>query len=190
MFALLKDAVSVDSDAYVAQRQTVAMTALCDAAVSAKTEKLSAFEVVSALFSDKEAYALTGLNTYDNVRWFRKEQMEATLQQIALAQGIVHYKKLGFEELASFNKLLNKYVKEAEYNADNLLKLLEPPKPKAKPKAKAAVKKTDAKKGTAKAAAKKPAVKKDAASKAAPKKPVALKKAPAEKAVKTKKTKK
>ena len=190
MFALLKDAVSTDSDAYVAQRQVIAMAALCDAAVLAKTDKAAAYEVFVRLFGDKEAYVLTGLNTFNNVRWFRKEDMEAILQQIALAQGIVHYKKAGFEKLAAFNKALEKFVKAAEYNADNLLKLLEPPKPKAKPKAKVAAKKAEAKKGTANATAKKTAAKKDAASKAAPKKPATSKKAPAEKAVKPKKTKK
>ena len=177
MFALLKDAVSVDSDAYVVQRQIIAMVALCDVAVSAKTDKAGAYQVFDNLFSDKEAYVLTGLNTYNNVRWFRKEEMEAMLQEAALAQGIVHYKKAGFEKLAAFNKVLEKYVKEAEYNADALLKLLEPVKPKAKKtkaaasktaktaKPKAAKAKTTKAKAETKTAAKKPAAKKPAAKK-------------------------
>ena len=181
MFALLKDSVSIDSDAYVAQRQVIAMAALCDVAVLAKTDKAGAYEVFDNLFSDKEAYILTGLNTYNNVRWFRKEDMEAMLQETALAQGIVHYKKAGFEKLAAFNKALEKFVKAAEYNADTLLEMLAPAKPKAKAKkAKSAASKTAAKtektakakasKAGAKAAAKKPAAKKPAAKKPAAKK--------------------
>lgn len=189
LFALLKDTVTVDSDAYTAQQQIIAMTVLCDTVISAKTAKTGAYEIASYLFKDKESYVLTGLNKYNNIRWFGKEQMESSLEHIALSQGIVHYRKAGFETLTSFNKTLNTYVKDAEYNADNLLKLLEPPKPKTKPKAKAAAKKADAKKDTAKATARKTAAKKDAASKATPKKPAASKKAPAEKAVKPKKTK-
>lgn len=158
MISLLKDAVAVDSDSYVVQRQLILMASLCDAPVLAKTEKEGAFEVVSALFSDKDAALLTGLNLYNNVRWFGKEQMEDAVAQIVFAQGVVHYAKQGFEKLNSFKKTLNSNIKAAEYNADVLLASLEPPKPKvkkaAKPKAGTAAK-TTAKKPAAKTAAKK-----------------------------------
>ncbi|NLK46096.1 MAG: alpha-amylase [Treponema sp.] len=146
LFTLLKEITSADSDTYIAQRQVILMLALCDTPVLYKTEKEGAFEVISALFNDKDSYALTGLNTYNNVRWFGKEQMEDSVSQIVFAQGVVHYEKAGFEKLNSFKKMLNSNIKAAGYNADDLLKKLELPKPKTAVKKSVSKRKPTAKK--------------------------------------------
>ena len=88
----------------------------------------------------------------------------------------------GYDSMAvAFNKALEKFVKAAEYNADTLLEMLAPAKPKAKAKkAKPAASKTAAKtektaKAKASKAGTKATAKKSAAKKPAAKKPAAKK---------------
>jgi hypothetical protein len=72
--------------------------------------------------------------------------MEDSVSQIVFAQGVVHYEKAGFEKLNSFKKMLNSNIKAAGYNADDLLKKLELPKPKTAVKKSVSKRKPTAKK--------------------------------------------
>ena len=126
----------------------------------AKNKKDAAYKVVSFLTESKYAGALSGANTFDNVKWFNKEMMENSLNQIEMLM-LLSASKDKAEEVIKFFKLLNAARVKAAYKCELFLKQFEPAKKKVAEKKASTVKK---------AATKKPAVKKASAKKAPSKK--------------------
>lgn len=114
----------------------------------AKNKKDAAYKVVSFLTESKYAGALSGANTFDNVKWFNKEMMENSLNQIEMLM-LLSASKDKAEEVIKFFKLLNAARVKAAYKCELFLKQFEPAKKKVAEK-KPAAKKATAKKAPAK----------------------------------------
>ena len=129
-----------------------------------QNKKEVALSIVSLLTENKLSGALSGANTFDNVRWFNKEMMENSLNQIELLMLLAGPQSKVPEVFKLFKQINAARIKSA-YKCDLFLK------PFDLPKKKESVKKEPAKK----AAASKTTVKK------APAKKTPVKKAPAKK---------
>ncbi len=129
----------------------------------AKNKKDAAYKVVSFLTESKFAGPLSGVNTFDNVKWFNKEMMENSLNQIEMLM-LLSASKDKAEEVIKFFKLLNAARVKAAYKCELFLKQFESAKKKPVAKKESTEKKTVAvkKASTAKktAAKKAPAKKK------------------------------
>ena len=107
-------------------------------------KKEVALSIVSLLTKNKLSGALSGANTFDNVRWFNKEMMENSLNQIELLMLLAAPQTKVPDVFKLFKQINTARIKSA-YKCDLFLKQFELPKKKA-PVKKATAKKESAKK--------------------------------------------
>ena len=134
-----------------------------------KDEKKAAYKIVSLLVDSKFERALSGANTFDNIKWFNKEIIEENLNIIFMIMALNATAAKLPAVFGLYKKICRAKLKSV-YKCQLLLKAFEEPVKKTTAK-KTAVKKTTAKKTVSKKAVPK---------KTAAKKPVS-KKAPAKK---------
>ncbi len=135
------------------------------AAASKKTAATNpaALVLASLCCESTDAIALSRANSFDNVVWFNKEELDRSLFLAAQNEFILGINS--DKDILAFYKLMAAAQEKAQYKCRALVEQFEPPKTKAKAK-NAAAKKASAKKATA---AKKPAAKKSAAAAASKK---------------------
>ncbi|MCQ2593789.1 MAG: alpha-amylase family glycosyl hydrolase [Treponemataceae bacterium] len=124
LFSIVKKTAIADTSLWYYQALTPVLLCTSTAPADKKTTKEAAYFTISTLFENKNAPALTGLNTFDNVRWFGKEQTERALEEICFAQNLFKGKKA--EDFEACAKLLVKTCEEAQYKADDFLAALAP----------------------------------------------------------------
>ena len=138
----------------------------------AKDAKKSALSIVELLVNSPNAGALSGANTFDNIRWFNKEVIESSLNQIVLLM-LLDAKESEVLQILSLYKTLQTAKLKAAYKCELLIKQFAP-KPVARRKndktAKAGIK------DTSKDSTKSSASKAGSKAKTAAKKPVGTKK--------------
>ena len=139
-----------------------------------KDEKKAAYKIVSLLVDSKFERALSGANTFDNIKWFNKEIIEENLNIIFMIMALNATAAKLPAVFGLYKKICRAKLKSV-YKCQLLLKAFEEPVKKTTAK-KSVAKKTAVKKTTAKKTVSKKAVPK----KTAAKKPVS-KKAPAKK---------
>ena len=119
------------------------------------------------MMNGKYSWLLSGVNVFDNIRWFNKESSDEALNILtsALLLGNSTAKE---ESVLAMYKALSTAKTKAAYKADNFVKPFEPAPKVEKKVTKAKSKKTAAAKKTAKKTAAKKVEKKPAAAKKAP----------------------
>lgn len=134
------------------QSAAVMLNALACADSAQKNTKKSANEVLTTLFNSPEAVRITGLNEFNNVRWFGKELFEYMLDVLYSVQTLCT-PEANMAQVASCYKAIKKAQKASDYQVD---KLLEPfvQKPKKSKSAKALVDKNGKKASSKKTATK------------------------------------
>ncbi len=150
-------------DTFAITKELVEVTANADFDLTTKHLDALIYLGVRSLFDSDNAVIMTGLNVYNNIRWFNKERTDDTLWCTQMIYALYSLKS---QDEQLFMKVINKIAKaklEAEYKADKFIELLKPSdeklekyleslKPKVQKK-KAAAKKTSAKKTETKAKA-------------------------------------
>ena len=124
LFSIVKKTAIADTSLWYYQALTPVLLCTSTATSDYKTAKEAAYFTINTLFQDKNATSLTGLNTFDNIRWFGKEQTERALEEISFAQNLFKGKKE--TEYKALTKLLAKTFEQAQYKADDFLNLLAP----------------------------------------------------------------
>ena len=126
LFRILKEENFSDSYAYTASRLLPEAIACSKLPMQAKAT--AAYIELQQLFSYPEAFVITGLNTFNNVRWFGKEQMTDALNITTLIQALCCS---GAEEQAAVRTLYKDLMnakEKAAFNADTFLKAFVPVK--------------------------------------------------------------
>ncbi|MBQ7619637.1 MAG: histone H1-like repetitive region-containing protein, partial [Treponema sp.] len=120
------------------------------AAASKKTAAANpaALALASLCCESADAAALSRANSFDNVVWFNKEELDRSLFLAAQNEFILGINS--DKDILAFYKLMAAAQEKAQYKCRALVEQFEPQKPKAK---KAASKKAEAKKAPAKKAA-------------------------------------
>ena len=124
------------------------------AAANPAARNAAALSLSSLCCESADAVALSRANSFDNVVWFNKEELDRSLFLAAQNEFILGINS--DKDILAFYKLMAAAQEKAEYKCRALVEQFEPPKPKAKAK-KAPAKKAPAKKAatkTVKAAAK------------------------------------
>ena len=125
-----------------------------------KDSKKLALNIVELLVNSQNAGALSGANTFDNIKWFNKEVIEASLNQIVLLM-LLDAKPAQVPAILALYKTLQTAKLKAAYKCELLLKQFMP-KAAARRKSDAAKTVKSPAKAEAKTASKKRAVKKPA----------------------------
>ncbi len=112
-----------------------------------QSKKEVALSIISLLTESKISGALSGANTFDNVRWFNKEMMENSLNQIELLM-LLAAPQTKVPEVFKLFKQINAARIKSAYKCDLFLKQFALPKKKA-PAKKVPAKKKTVKKATA-----------------------------------------
>ena len=122
-----------------------------------KDSKKICLEIINLLVASSRAGALSGANTFDNIRWFNKEVIESSLNLITLLM-LLDAKEALVPEILALFKNLNTAKLKAAYKCELLIKQFAPKaarrksdssakeKPAAKKVAKKTVKKSVSKK--------------------------------------------
>ena len=152
-----------------------ALTAKADLKAFIKDERKGLYPVINEMMNGKYSWLLSGVNVFDNIRWFNKESSDEALNILtsALLLGNSTAKE---ESVLAMYKALSTAKTKAAYKADNFVKPFEPAPKVEKKVTKAKSKKTAAAKKTAKKTAAKKVEKKPAAAKKAPAKKQQVKK--------------
>ena len=119
----------------------------------AKDSKKTALSIVELLVNSLNAGGLSGANTFDNIKWFNKEVIESSLNQIVFLM-LLDAKTAEIPQIFALYKTLQTAKLKAAYKCELFLKQFMPKTAarrksdtaaKAKPAAKKTVKKTPAK---------------------------------------------
>ena len=130
-----------------------------------KDSKKAALKICELLVNSSNAGALSGANSFDGIKWFNKEVIEASLNQITLLM-LLDSKPAKEADIFAFHKLMQTAKLKAAYKCELLIKQFAPKKEARRKGDTSAKAKPAAKKTAAKTTAKtKPTAKKTSASK-------------------------